>query len=47
LAFGKSAASLMELKDISDIGKGQYLNINTEEEAIELILTQIKINSKK
>jgi len=47
LAFGKSAASLMELKDISDIGKGQYLNISTEEEAIELILTQIKINSKK
>ena len=47
LAFGNSASSLYELKSISDLGKGQYLSITTEEEAEDLLLRQIKINSKK
>lgn len=47
LAFGNSAQSLSDLREVSDWGRGQFLYISNEEEATSLILNQIKINSKK
>lgn len=47
LAFGFSDAALKELRSITDIGNGQYLSINSIAEAKNLLLEQIKKNSKK
>lgn len=47
LGLGKSAKSLEDLKEISDKGKGQFLFISSIEDATNLIINQIKINSQK
>lgn len=45
-AFGNGNKSLNEMVEITNLGAGNFISINTKQDALETLITLIKINSK-
>ena len=45
-AFGNEKKHLDDLRELTNLGTGSFLSINTEEDAKDILLQMIKINSK-
>lgn len=45
-AFGNEKKHLDDLRDLSNLGSGSFMSINTEDDARDILLQLIKINSK-